>query len=62
MNFNLNLNKDKKQTIDKQKQKSLAKWTNITSIYNSDSPIFIEIFKIINEENLNEVWPRPLLN
>jgi DNA-directed RNA polymerase len=33
----------------------LDKLTKLTSIYNSDSPIFIELFKTFSEENLDEV-------
>jgi hypothetical protein len=37
------------------KQKLLDKWTKLTTIYNSDSPIFSELFKTLNEERLDDV-------
>ena len=48
---NFNINTDIKQP----KHKTLKILPKLTSIYNSESPIFIELFKTFSEENLDEV-------
>ena len=49
-NSNSNNNKNKKNT----KSKVRGKWLKLTTIYNSNSPIFKLLFKTLTEETLNE--------